>query len=457
MFLIATRDSYTDVYRRSYDLNLNMGTVNKLQAVFDTNGVASNTPIDEMTIANYVPEIIGTSTTILGTASVPNGWQTRRLRFILVTSTMIGNILMRSYVQGYTEYHDPSFTNKLPDNMLFFINSITNVTVTTTPDGRQYVNPHSVYNVITDVFGNVSYDMIEGPGDSTKLVRPYDIMKMTGLTHIIDDDIPKNDLTGGAIGGSTSKAGNNDPVRFLTSTINAYLEGKSMSDMSYDQEDVFKKAYSALTETDINNNAFVFSIHRLTGEIKPTTFTLDILTKLDPYVNSKIYNFDNQLTPTGTILDTDHTMDTLQDTQSSNMATTIATTLDSYMADALISSMRLSFTNIGGAIVMMQSLDSFIDGIDKTKYANVIISKIKNILIPKLSLGGNIMFEVLVQCSSIADTTVSISINGGGHVPYRFPTFANSLYLPTIGDNVTKSLMVDDISNIIDMTYSAAY
>jgi len=47
LLLIATKKKYNDVYQRSYSLNANVGTLNKLEAVFNNAGVSHNSTITD--------------------------------------------------------------------------------------------------------------------------------------------------------------------------------------------------------------------------------------------------------------------------------------------------------------------------------------------------------------------------------------------------------------------------
>lgn len=106
LLLIATKKDYKDVYQRSYQLNANIGTINKLEAVFNNAGVNQNASITDNMLAQYVPDIIGLSANPVGVATIPNGWQTQRVRFILEVEADLNGMIYVSYVQGFSEYYE---------------------------------------------------------------------------------------------------------------------------------------------------------------------------------------------------------------------------------------------------------------------------------------------------------------------------------------------------------------
>ena len=465
LLLVATRKNYQDVYQRSYSLNANMGTLNKLEAVFNNAGVNNNATITDNMLAQYVPEIIGLSHNPIGIAQIPNGWHTQRVRFMLeVESNMNGTVLV-SYIQGFSEFYDPSLSGHLDPNMKFFINSITNVVRMADPVSGVYKTlPKNTLNVVTDLAGGAKYEEIDSPHEDLKLLRPRDIVEDISALEMYNPDVDSILNTTGIVGGTneTSDRANNDPMKYLTKTINSYIDSKNTSAMTSDPSDILKNAAGLLTETNLMSIPFIYALHSTTGEFTPTTFTLNIMQLIDPGIQAKtnlIDNVNDIIAPSyNTMLDSDHTADMLNPTVETIKASNVAQTISSIMLDCMLSSMDISFTNSSGQpVVVVSDTRSFIEGIDITSYVNKAVSRVKTILIPQITDGNQTIVEVFLHSDIVGDTNISISVNLQPPEVYRFPTFADSLYVPVIGNNQTKAGTVQDFANMFELTYDRAH
>lgn len=61
--------------------------------------------------------------------------------------------------------------------------------------------------------------------------------------------------------------------------------------------------------------------------------------------------------------------------------------------------------------------------------------------------------SVLVNMNWLGKTTIAIDLKttGGNNLKtYSFPTYADSLFSPVVGDHMTYKLMVQDYSNIME-------
>jgi hypothetical protein len=110
-----------------------------------------------------------------------------------------------------------------------------------------------------------------------------------------------------------------------------------------------------------------------------------------------------------------------------------------------------SATNMTGTnIVIASNARSFIEGIDIARYLNKVESTISTILMPEITKNGLIDLEVFVHTELLTETTISVSLNGYPPVVFRFPTFADSLYVPVISDPTNKTLFSDDMGIVLD-------
>lgn len=457
MLVIPTRKEYQNVYQRSFKLNAGHNDINKLEMVFDHTGVSNNGKLTETMLARTMPEIMGLNPNTLGKADVPNGWQTQRLRFMMEIETPFNGNIKGIYLQGFSEYHDPSVTGRIDPRMYFYINSVTTVIKMVDPMNRVIVRPFKTYNVITDLAGGGKYEEIDSFISGTtdlKLIRPTDVFEDIVVGDMYGDTEINN--TVGSVGNqpSTSDRGNNDPGKYFTKTLNSFVASRNTSNISYENADIYKDAAANVAEENIMGNEFVYALSKVTHSPSPTKFTLDNLLLIDPGMQNKITMLagDNRIGYNDSVgLDTEFTSDTLQPTIENMTATTIAQSVSSNMVEHMLTSIDLSFTNkTGKDVVIITDVKSFIEGISIASYVNKLESKIESILMPEVTHNGMVQIEVYVHADLLGDTSVAISINNNPNVVVRFPTFADSLYSPVLTNSVEREGTSNDFRNILD-------
>jgi hypothetical protein len=137
LFLMET-GTYNTQYRRPYETNVQGPTLNHLADAL--HGTQKYTP---SLLAGVANQLIAPSATAEQAAGIVNGWNERRMRFMMEVETkyMAGGT-STSIVLGYTNYPGVIFhSNYIDPKMEFFENSI--VTVRTTVEHTCSSTPHS--------------------------------------------------------------------------------------------------------------------------------------------------------------------------------------------------------------------------------------------------------------------------------------------------------------------------
>jgi len=462
LLLTPGRSDYRDVYQRSFDVSATSGDVVNLQATFATTGVTGNNNklYDNVAAAN-LSNIVSISDNTTGVVDIVNGWGTQRLRFLMEVEQQIGNVTAVSYLQGYTEFSDQSLSGRLDPNMKFYINSIVNASKMIDPNTNQLtVRPTGTYNVITDLANGQKYQEVTGglfDGPDLKLIRPNDIIEDISMGEMYMEDTTKLVNTLGDVGDGVnlSTKSNNDPIKYFTNTINSVINAKNLSDVSYDVGDVLNSASNNTVEASIVSNPFIYQLHMVTQINEPTTFTLGILEMMDPTVSSKttIVNGGNTIGIRETMLDTCDTADLLAPTIENKIATTVAHSISSMMADNMIMEFSASMTNATGPVIVTPTnVKSFITAIDTVSYANRVVTRCSEVLMPEITYNNAVMVTIDFTADVLGDTTVAVSYNGGPSVVYRFPVFTDSLFSPVITDTVGRKSTAESMGNIIDLT-----
>jgi len=465
--LYPTKESYKDVYRRSYGLNVDYQAIDNLANIFDRYGSESNNTISDVVFAQNAPNIMTLGAVPEGRADIVNGWNTQRLRFIMITESELAGSTLVSYIQGYSEYHDPSLTGLIDPDMKFFINSITNVMRTKDPiSGRMMVRPFNTFNVIFDNQGNASYEeTIESNGvEALKLIRPNDIIDNIKNNELYGEAVPTFDYGGNlTTNASVSDRANNNPLKHFSKTVNGFIQAKSLSEISHDSVDVLRTAANTVSETNLLDTPLISALYNLTGISTPKDFTLNILERVDPNTvpnipSSAVMNQNAAFDQTLGMLNSTNTEDLYKQNIETIIATTIAQSVSGMMIENLLSMVAVNGTNIGGIPEsFITHASSFIDGIDTVFYSNRILARINNVLMPEVTQNGliGVSFDLVVDL--IGDASINISVNGGPSILYRLPLFADSLYSPVISNATNKDLLTNDFSTVMDVTYNNTF
>jgi len=456
--LVPTQEAYKDPYLRSYNLNVTHDDLNALENIFERNGVQQNNLVNETAFANDVPNIMGISGNVLGAAKIANGWGIQRLRYVMITETPMGSGMLESYIQGYTEYHDPSISGAIDPRMKFYINSVTNVMrVIDHTTNAPIVMPQSTFNVIADHLGNAEYQDVTEPHMGLQLIRPSDIIN--GIQNMDmyggqTDTLLNNNAGNYAGNTAVSDRANSDPLKHFTTTVNSYIKSMNTTTLSHNPSDVVRNASNFTGNTNILTTPIIAALYNITGLPTPTEFTLDTLSKVTPDIGARTYMPEqNYTTPytDASILNTNDTEEMWKNTIESTMAVNIVQSVSGMLIDNLLSGIDFSVTNMGGQpLTTVTNAFSFIDGIDLIPYVNKVETRINHILFPEISKNGGYLLNIFVHSDLLGDSSVSISVNNAPPTVFRFPTFADSLYSPVISDADNKGMMTNDFNNVFD-------
>lgn len=470
LLLIVSRSNYQPMYNRSYTLNTNATNLSMLENC--THHVDNSVRrVSANELAHAVPTIVSLNPTVAGEARIPYGWGTQRLRFILeVEYPSLNGVTIQSFIQGFTEYHDPSITGKIDPNMMFYINSINNIEAWQDPVRGQVRKDNMASN---NIIREIPITQENPISDNQKvMITPYDIHNKKyldshyGVSNDMDGIQAKTTLynTSDKVTSSqprlSSKA-NNNPYKYVTQTLNSYVEASADASMSFMGSDVFQDSSNRLKSGYLVDHPFFMALNNINGEFNPTSFTLGELLMADPTLetNNRItlierseMGFQDSFT---TMLNTDITQETLQPTFENIKANITASMLPSLMLDSLITTAAISITNVSGhpAVIVSQA-NSFITDAYIPGLVEKLVILIEKQLVPVLSDGGLHRFEAIISCDVIGDLTVAIGYNGNPHTVYRFPVFADSLFTPVVTNMIQSEMVHADFDNMLDVVAS---
>ena len=145
----------------------------------------------------------------------------------------IQDVTWSVYLQGYSEYHDPTLSGNIDPNMRFYINSITVVLRQYDPISRTYIGrPQSTFNVITDHFNNVTYNEVDDTR-AMALLGPSDVVQNLNILEMYGAEQKPNIINASSRISSnnvhTSSRINNNPIHHFANTINSIIDAKNLA------------------------------------------------------------------------------------------------------------------------------------------------------------------------------------------------------------------------------------
>lgn len=470
LVLLSTNRNYDGIYKRDYKIQLSSENLNNLTNIMHSNPCGIGYKLSSIQIADNLSNMIGYNT-LGSTVSIPNGWEAKRCVFLMIVDSV--DSFRRYYIQGYTDYDDPSMSGYMDPNMTFYINLIHSFTRCVNSFNVPILKHDYSYNILEDITNNNAYLF----GDNTcnnLLVRPCDIY--TGLSGRSSyDNTGVNDALYNptAYYNAEPKASdvkNLDPVAYLEKTINNYITAKNVTRTSnantmYVDDtalDVFMNASELVAETSVSSNPFIVAISIINNLASTTTFRFKDLSIIDPsldvdssgrldyYTGNNPYTMNSDLT--NPLLNVYQGESHLQSKVENMIANRIVNTVGVYMTETMITAFSFSFTNrtIGGVpSLVVTNVRTILDGVDEMAIKNfigILQSKIETFIVPYLmSFGVGIMIHCQIEL--FIDSTITITYDNNPETVYVFPTFANGLFDSVI----TTKYGYDDMVSTVDM------
>ena len=460
-FIITeTRNSYQDMYRRNFNININFRDLEKLEEMVHPTSTLKNYQISESEVVKEIPNVINMTDGVTGMAKIDNGWQTTRGRFLMEVEMSFNGTVMVYFIQGYTNYLDLSHNGILDPEIIYYINSITHFHKTLHPITRLATcKMLGTFDIIRKN-GNMYVEYVNA--DTEYLIRPVDI-----ITQLYsDDELQMANTTINTMSilnkDVVSNKHNNNPLKYFTNTINAFTGAKMEMQDTIVPGDILKNASTQVREPMMLENGFINKLYNITGDTFPTSFKIRDLEQMDSSIGSRI----NVITREGyvlpeqfnTMLDTETTESIVNPTFENKQVSLISNMLPSIMADCTLGKVELSLTNKNLVDeVIVADAKSLIDGFDPVTVMNKFKHLITVTLFPLLSVQGQMAFECFISCAIIGDLTIGIQYynnsNNTGPIIYRFPLYAGGLFSPVIGNETAKQTLTNDFGTIFSNNF----
>jgi hypothetical protein len=150
---------------------------------------------------------------------------------------------------------------------------------------------------------------------------------------------------------------------------------------------------------------------------------------------------------------TEDTADTFDTTIETRISLVVHEAVSTLLNESLLNYITFEMDNLNG-VPNGNPLEatSYVDGLNTPMLAQKFMAAFKQRAWNSISNNNNTLVSVLVMGMAESETTVIITIDGRSPITYRYPTFADSKFLPIIMDNAKLDLISEDYNNLIDAT-----
>ena len=433
-FILQESGTYNPVYSRPYTSRISPYDLDCIaNRVSDTR--AGN--ITGVLLAGAASNILSPSVKPANVLPVINGWDTRRIRFMLELSTITSTGAEWLYVyQGYTSHLGVTQQGAVDPTMEFIINSFMKIT---------RVREHTYSGVgVTDIVTE-SAQVINGRFQSVTgvnfLIRPTDIFSSIQYNHINtayrytdpDDSIIDTRLRLG-ITPKRSKRANALPSSYLASVLDSYILASAFNDYGQRNEDIYDKAKQRCYERSLTDNPLLHRLEGIQGRPDANSFVLGDLMAIDPgaYAVMRYAALGDtairQLPHQG---QTQYWHGTDRETVISSV---LANAIPALMMEVMIQKMVFTATNhsIGGHVIIVVEDVMALTTANISTNIDVFKARLEKEVLYDLSYGNQDLYGIKVSSDVFGDTYIDVSINNGPSIRYTVPSFCDSIMTPVV-------------------------
>ena len=431
--------------RRSFQLDTSniftAGMGNLIDKSRMTGGV---TPIG---IAKSTPGIIH-QTDYAEQVFIPNGWDTERLTYILMLETPRGpGITLQTYIQGYTDYFDPSISGLMDPNTRFYINSVININKMVDQFGNPTFTPVSTFNLIHN---GITQELQYSKQDTEMLMRPEDIVTSLAVQSYENAGLPVNNLVS-QVGpnGKASEVKNNIGIDSLSKVINGYISATSIG--VDDDMNTMLNVSDIVAEPIPESTPFLAQLSAMHDTVGVTSFTKGELDMLFPNINELITDI-----PRGNFTVNQNMSGEINfvsvPTVEARMASEFADNALSALVSAKLSKLAFTITNLMGSVEIQQLSHpgTFLQGIDPTNLVLKFMTELEHIIWPNISKGNMIPLTITADIDMFGVSTVEIMIENNPPQIFPITTATSSLQAPVVGNSQNFNNLTIGYKTILD-------
>lgn len=451
--VMAETDSYNDMAIRPFVANMTGEKVDLLREAS-----RDFTLTETQNLSSIAGQILQPTFQTRGTAFVDNGWDTRRIRFLMEVEYENAGVRRLILVTGWTDKADLSVNGLVDEETQFFVNSV--VTLRSIPRADGFGGTQ-----FTTRISNVSQLLRENakPGswssdynhstEGALALRPDDIFAQCStqdLVQELNDTFWNNPESPAVTDYNDIRSAFNrlSPVKLTRrrdSTASSYLANtfKAMrtalhSDEYSTAENVYDKAINSSSDNLLSDNPFLKILNRETSFLNTSAFKLRELFDIAPSARRLVKETPvirrSNLNLIGT--GRGNTTSWSEATRETMVATIIINALPAIAMDSMVSKAIISATNdtMTGEIQVeiMNTADNpprlFINDANARQCIIRFMDLTRQVVMRDCIQSLQAIIAVTVRLDMQGDTLISVSVDGGPRTDYLAATFMDGLF-----------------------------
>lgn len=461
-FLITETGTYNAYYQRPWETHFNQTTVDNLTervAEMDRTGTKS---IQPELFSGLASNFVHPSTNPQNLVMLPNGWNEKRLRFLLEVELVEGLSSSGTifYFQGYTDYLGATNSGNLDPEMLFIINSY--VKVKRFNQSTQFgIQVKDIIAETAQIINGIIYS--DGESNSPFKLRPYDVFSgirsaYVTLNNQYDDDNNSSrqffDTTIVLSPRETIKNSRNNNIasRYLSEIIDSHRHSQEdLEGFGGGEENLYERCSSRSYTDGPSYNEFIRCLSNITGRPNQTTFNYGDLLSVDQDVihNTKCIILAPQARTK--LVNTGDSAEWNSRDNETVMSSLLINSIPSLMVENFLTAVHLQATNYDGEIqIIVLAYESFIES-DISQYIGRFKDAVVRQVLFDMTYGNQISFKLEMISDLMNNTSINISLDGGPDVLYNASSFCDSLLTPIIGsDKNTYTSLTNDVEHLLN-------
>lgn len=473
--------TYQPVMLRPYETRYDESIA--IQYCTDTDG---GTKIVPNAFSNMASSIIAPTAAHQGNITIENGWNERRMSFIIEVNIIDSfNALSKVVVlTGYTNHTDVGIRSLAFDpNMRMFINTSTVIQVvqTRTPNGT--INDRKTVIDSSHLLNVITMRSIKTQMQQEDMYRDNKLWYATP-SNVINEMVNINEGNSGinnfrpnsnfndfrqTINDTTvsrSRRENTIPTQYLSKILRGVSDGYSnmVQGIDDDERTALINASVGVRESPTTIDPVItmlavstdFSINGYVtwNEMCNLLPTLDAVTSYTTR-SSNVVRTNTPMAEAGNFQGWGGV------TFETTIANAVSQLVPAMMTSCMLGNLTFVFSNdniTGTPTLRPTSGQVMIEGIPFMNMANAFETRFLTEVAPMITDQGRTIINMLVQCSLGTETYINISRNGQPEVPFCAPTFCDALYTPIISQskqNITN--VASDLRNIANSVNSIQY
>ena len=426
--------TYNPMYNRPYEVDTTNGAVQRVvsRAAEVAGGVQASA------LSSVASQLIKPTTRIIpgvNDVNIPNGWNTRRLRFLMevqVTSKT-GSITIY-YLQGYSDHHGASVSGYIDPNMPFFINSYMRVArmFQQTPAGPV------VHDRVIETIQVMNHKLISSTGGTIWRMRPGDIfagiqsnhLRAAGGGDVFDTRVSSLYAPQTFVSSRT----NNVPTHFLSGFMRSYQLATELANYGQGSDNILNRAQNTAMGNEylLDDNAFLRALANIQGIASTSEFTLNNLVNIDQDVSRKLVYNPLRTEAYAALHQSGQTAAWHSSMRETEVAAQLANCVPAMMIENFIGNLSFKATNMMGgnqATIIPLSVWS-IAGVDCIRECTVMLNRIQTEVLNDISFGNQDPYDIEMSVDVFGETRISVRMYDPTPVVYAVPSFGDGLFAP---------------------------